>query len=117
MKRKVDVSLLGHRFTVRTEKDEAYVHGLAAQVARRLEDAQRKMRHASLTEQVLLVALTLADELSEQCERAATTRAEVRQHTEAVIGKLSAALGERDMDRTVDEESDEIALAAVHREA
>lgn len=94
MKRKVDVTLLGHRFTVKTEKDEAYVHGLAAHITRKLDEVRRQMRNASREEQALLVALNLADELFEAAERSATARAEVRKHTEAMIAKLARALAE-----------------------
>lgn len=109
MKRRVDVVLLGHRFTVRTEKDEAYVHSLAAQVARRVEDVRRSMRNASPQEQALLVALTLLEELTEEREHAAVMRADVRRNTESMISKLTAALRE-DLPppgpEQVDEESD-----------
>jgi cell division protein ZapA (FtsZ GTPase activity inhibitor) len=92
MKRKVDVTLLGRRFTVKTEKDEAYVHALAAQVSRRLDDVRRQVRGASIEEQALLVAMGLADELAEERERAHTARAEIRARTEAMVKKLSVAL-------------------------
>jgi cell division protein ZapA (FtsZ GTPase activity inhibitor) len=92
MKRKVDVILLGHRFTVRTEKDEAYVHALAAQVTRRIDEVRRAMKNATPHEQALLVALNLVDELCEERERAAGARAEVRRHTDSIIAKLSTAL-------------------------
>lgn len=122
MKRKVDVALLGHRFTVRTEKDEAYVHSLAAQVARRIEDVRRVMRNASPHEQALLVALHLIDELSDERERAAGARAEVRRHTDAMIAKLSAALAEDGQgghdERAIDDDSDGHELAvSVQRQA
>lgn len=115
MKRKVDVVLLGHRFTVRTEKDEAFVHSLAAQVARRVEDVRRAMRNATPHEQALLVALQLIEELTEERERAAATRADVRRHTDARIAKLSAALVDGEL---LEDESDAHELAvAVQRQA
>lgn len=115
MKRKVDVVLLGHRFTVRTEKDEAFVHSLAAQVARRVEDVRRAMRSATPHEQALLVALQLIEELTEERERAAATRADVRRHTDAMIAKLSAALVDGEL---LEDESDGHELAvAVQRQA
>lgn len=109
--RKVDVALLGHRFTVKTEKDEAYVHTLAAQVARRVEEVRRQMRNVSREEAALLVALQLAEEIAEERERAAGARAEIRRHTEAMIAKLSAALLP---DARLDDDSGEVAIAAVH---
>lgn len=122
MKRKVtvDVTLLGHRMTVRTERDEAWVQRLAAYIARRLEDARRTMRNASREQQVLFVALGLADELFEEVERSADARDEVRRHTQAMIGKLSAALADGALDATagivdLEDESDE--AVAVSRQA
>jgi cell division protein ZapA (FtsZ GTPase activity inhibitor) len=115
MKRKVDVSLLGHRFTVKTERDEAWVHGLAAQITRRLEEAKRSMRNASREEQILIVALNLADELFEEVERSASARAELRKHTQQMIVKLSQALGGSTDSEFLDEESDEIALSVERR--
>jgi cell division protein ZapA (FtsZ GTPase activity inhibitor) len=122
VKRKVDVTLLGHRFTVRTERDEAWVQRLAANLSRRLEDARRTMRSASREEQILFVALGLADELFEEMERGASARADIRRHTEAMIGKLSAALngGESAAQLNaivdVEDESDEVAQV-VQRQA
>lgn len=92
VRKKVDVALQGHRFTVKTEKDEAYVHSLAAQIARKIDDVRRQMRNISREEAALLVALNLADELAEERERAGAARSEVRRHTDAMIAKLNAAL-------------------------
>jgi cell division protein ZapA len=107
MKRKVDVTLLGHRFTVRSEKDEAYVHALAGFVAKRIEEVRRQMRNATPHEAALLTALHLADELFEAADRNAASRAEVRRHTEAMIAKLSAALEESDADDAAESEETE----------
>ena len=126
MKRKVtvDVTLLGHRMTVRTERDEAWVQRLAAYIARRLEDARRTMRNASREQQVLFVALGLADELFEEVERGALARDEVRRHTQAMIGKLAAAMADGALDGTagivdLEDEPEEaaVAVAAVSRQA
>jgi cell division protein ZapA (FtsZ GTPase activity inhibitor) len=121
VKRKVDVTLLGHHFTVRTERDEAWVQRLAAHLSRRLEDARRTMRSASREEQILFVALGLADELFEEMERGASARADIRRHTEAMIGKLSAALAGGEsaeaLNAVIEDESDEVAVQVVHRQA
>ena len=92
MKRKVDVILLGHRFTVKTDKDDAYVRSLAAHVTHQVEEMRRVMRNATREEQVLLASLHLADELFEAHERHAAVRADIRQKTEAMVDKLSRAL-------------------------
>ncbi len=109
-RKKVDVALQGHRFTVKTEKDEAYVHTLAAQVARRIDEVRRQMRNISREEAVLLVALNLADELAEERDQSSTARTEVRRHTDAMIAKLNAALLEDDGE-SLEDDSEEVSIA------
>lgn len=115
MKRKVEVTLLGQRFTVRSEKDEAYVHGLASYVGRKLDELKRSARSMSRDQLAMMVALNLADELFQQVERAATTRDEVRRHSEALMQKLAAALAlveSAEDAASVGEEQDAVAQAA-----
>jgi cell division protein ZapA (FtsZ GTPase activity inhibitor) len=109
VRKKVDVALQGHRFTVKTEKDEAYVHSLAAQVARKIDEVRRQMRNISREEAALLVALNMADELAEERERASSARAEVRRHTDAMIAKLNAALLEEGA--SLEDDSEEVSIA------
>ncbi len=122
MKRKVDVSLLGHRFTVKTDRDEAFVRGLAAHVCRRVDEVRRTMKSSAPEAVALLAGLLITEELFEERERAAGNRADVRRTTEAMIEKLSAALGDGVLDRLTepqtrgalrdDERDDEVALVA-----
>ena len=116
MKRKVDVTLLGRRFTVKTEKDDAHVHSLAAQVSRRLDDVRRQVRGASVEEAALLVAMQLSDELAEERDRGSDLRRDVRVKTEAMVQKLRTALGSGPLDEAIDDESDSVVLA-VSRQA
>lgn len=119
MKRKVDVTLLGHRFTVKTDRDEAFVRGLAAHVNRKIEEVRRLARSSGPEALALFAALQIAEELFEERERAAGSRADVRRATEAMIEKLSTALRDGALDTLVpalaaetDDESGELALAA-----
>lgn len=102
MKRKVDVTLLGHRFTVKTDRDEAFVRGLAAHVGRRVENVRRAMRSSPPEAIALFAGLLIAEELFEERERAAGSRADVRRSTEAMIEKLSAALHDGALDHLVE---------------
>ena len=92
MKRKIDVTLLGQRFSVRSERDEAYVHALAGFVGRRFEELKRVTRASSSHQLSLLVALNLADELFQAEERASLTREEIRKQTGSLVEKLARAL-------------------------
>lgn len=124
MKRKVDVTLLGHRFTVKTDRDETFVRGLAAHVGRRVDEVRRSMKTSPPEAVALLAGLLIAEELFEERERAAGSRADVRRATEAMIEKLSAALGDGALDRLAEprvearaslhdgEHDDEVALVA-----
>jgi cell division protein ZapA (FtsZ GTPase activity inhibitor) len=99
VKRKVDVTLLGHRFTVKTDRDESFVRGLASHVGRRIEEVRRSMRSSSPEHVALFAALAIAEELFEERERAAGSRADVRRATEAMIEKLTAALHDGTLER------------------
>jgi len=61
-KQKIEVSLLGHRFYVRTEENENYVQKLADRVAKNVETVRKQARAISTHHLTLLASLTLADE-------------------------------------------------------
>ncbi|MCP4501559.1 MAG: cell division protein ZapA [Deltaproteobacteria bacterium] len=103
VKRKVEVTLLGKRFTVRSEKDEAYVHTLANFVARRFEELQRSTRTVSTHDLAILVALNIADDLFQAEERASDNREEVQSRTERLLDNLRAAM-EQDNEAAQDEQ-------------
>jgi cell division protein ZapA (FtsZ GTPase activity inhibitor) len=117
MKRKVDVTLLGRRFTVKTEKDDSHVHALASQVSRRLDDVRRQVRGASVEEAALLVAMQLADEMADERTVAAELRREIRARTESMVQKLRAALGATDGHAVDREDDSDVIELAVSRQA
>lgn len=94
MKRKVEVSLLGQRFAVRSDRDEAYLHQVASFVNRKFEDLRRQSRTATSHQLALLVAMNLADELFRNEERHAGVRRELQSRTERVLASVDAALAE-----------------------
>lgn len=112
VKRKVEVSLLGKRFTVRSEKDEAYLHAISNFVTRRFEELQHASRMQSTHDVALLVALNLADELFQAEERHAKSRSEVRSRTERMLEHIETAMAEIDED--VGSE-DRVAVAVEHQ--
>lgn len=121
MKRKVDVTLLGHRFTVKTDRDEAFVRGLAAHVGRKLEEVRRSARTSGPEAIAIFAALQIAEELFEERERAADHRADVRRTTEAMVEKLTAALRDGSLDAVLEpraldardeDDGEELVLAA-----
>ncbi len=92
VKRKVEVSLLGRNFTIKSDKDEAYLHQVATFVNRKFDEIRHQTRTATSHDLALLVALNLADELFQSEDRARSTRAEIRKRSERLLRNLDAAL-------------------------
>jgi cell division protein ZapA (FtsZ GTPase activity inhibitor) len=91
MKRRVEVSLLGQTFAVRTERDDASVQALGNLVSRRYEELRRSAKSATPQQVALLLALNLAEELQVLEEQNAALRA-VPNDAEAVRGLCGTAL-------------------------
>lgn len=109
MKRKVEVTLLGQRFTLRSEQDVAYVHSLANFVSRKLEEIRHQTRTVSSHDLALLAALNIADELF-QCERRnAEARGELREFSQTLLENVDATLESLDGRETEDGGSELIA--------
>ncbi|MBN4077290.1 cell division protein ZapA [Sulfobacillus acidophilus] len=62
-KKRIEVSLMGHHFTLRSEQDEKYIQNLATFVTSQIEDIRHHTRTVSSHHLALLVALNLADKL------------------------------------------------------
>ena len=92
-KRKVEVSLLGQRFTVRTERDDEYVAALARHVSRQLEDIRKQTRAVSTHHLALLVSLNLADQLFQKEEEFLRLKQEMKAKTNDILANVKTALG------------------------
>jgi len=96
MKRKVEVSLLGQKFTISSDKEASYIHGLASFVGRRFEELERSTRTRSTHELALLVALNIADELFQAEAQSLAVQKDVRARTERALARVEAALSMSD---------------------
>ncbi len=106
VKRRVDVTVMGLPLSVRTERDDAWVHGLAAQVGRRLEELRRGAKNATTQQLAVLVALNLAEELAEEREKTA----ELTEVAQATLVRVRAAL-EALSAEDVDEAEEDVVVA------
>ncbi|MBM4283494.1 MAG: cell division protein ZapA [Deltaproteobacteria bacterium] len=89
-RRRVDVSVMGLSLSVRTDREDAWVHGLAGQVNRRLDELKRTAKNASPQQLAVLVALNLAEELHTERQRAEGREHELEGQLEALaIGALA----------------------------
>jgi cell division protein ZapA (FtsZ GTPase activity inhibitor) len=99
VKRRVEVTLVGQAFAVRTERDDASVHALGNLVTRRYEDLRRNAKGATAQQVALLLALNLADELQALQEENEALRAggmdveQVRAACGDALGRVRKALG------------------------
>ncbi len=91
-KRKVEISLLGQRFTVRSEREEQDVHALADYVTKQLEEVRRQTKTVSTQHLALLVALNLADQIFNNKEKALREQTQVKSLVLDAIGEIDEAL-------------------------
>jgi cell division protein ZapA len=70
-RRRVDVNVMGMSLSVRTDREDAWVHGIAGQVNRRVDELKRTAKNANPQQLAVLVALNLAEELQAERQRAA----------------------------------------------
>lgn len=92
MKRKYEVSLMGQRFTLRSERDEEYVQNLAKFVAQQIEEIRRKTRTVSTHQVALLVALNLADQLFQQNAKQVENKSLIQQKLDTALHQVDNAL-------------------------
>ena len=96
IKRRVDVEIMELPLSVRTERDDAWVHGLAGQVNRLLDELRRAAPSASPQQLAVLVALNLAEELQLERERSATIRDDATAVAARALQRVLDALGALD---------------------
>jgi cell division protein ZapA (FtsZ GTPase activity inhibitor) len=94
--------------SVRTERDDAWVHGLASQLGRKLEELKRGAKNASAQQLAVLLALNMAEELQLEREKTASLTTLATTTLARVQGAL-AALDEEDSDE--EEEEDAVVVA------
>ena len=96
IKRRVDVEIMQLPLSVRTERDDAWVHGLAGQVNRLLDELRRAAPSASPQQLAVLVALNLAEELQLERERSAAIREDATAIAARALQRVLDALGALD---------------------
>lgn len=91
-KRKVEVSLLGQCFAVRTDRDDEYVASLARHVGKQLDDVRKQTRSVSTHHLALLVSLNLADQLFQKEEELLKLKQAMRTKTTDILHNVKTAL-------------------------
>ncbi|MDP2345416.1 MAG: cell division protein ZapA [Deltaproteobacteria bacterium] len=107
VKRRVDVTVMGLPLSVRTERDDASMHNLAAQVGRRLEELRRVAKNATTQQLAILVALNLAEELQQERDKTA----ELSGVAQSTLLRVRAALAALDEEGLGEEEEEDVVVA------
>ena|SRR3989338_924799 len=91
--RKVEISLLGQRFQLRSDKSDEYLQGLARFVSERLESIQKNAASSSVTQSMaLLLCLNLADQLFEKEEELRYFKTNLEAKAQEALKEVQAAL-------------------------
>lgn len=91
-KRKVEVSLQGQRFQLRSDKPEDYLHGLATFVSEQLDEIRANAKTASGHNLALLLSLNLADKLFEKEEELHRLKISLESRTQEALKEVQTAL-------------------------
>ena len=91
-KKKMDVVLLGQRFTIRSEHTSEHVQMLTKFVTRQLEMLKRQTKTVSTHQLALLVALNLADELFQRDGQVLDLKTKLRAKTERILKEVKETL-------------------------
>lgn len=85
MKRQVTVQIVGQRYVLRSDADEATVKELAAYVDARIREIQKATRTADTQALATLAALQIAEELFSEREKQAALKKKIRDKGQALL--------------------------------
>jgi cell division protein ZapA len=107
--RRVDVTVMGMSLSVRTDREDAWLHGLARQVDRRVDELKRSAKNANPQQLAVLVAMNLAEELQTERQRSSGRERELEKKLETLasgaLERVREALSVLGAD---DDEDDEV---------
>lgn len=87
-KRLVEVELLGRRFKVRSDDDDAYIAELVDFVNRKLSEVRRASNLVEGEQVALLALLDVADQLQREKARLEGLRKKVRERSRKLLGTI-----------------------------
>jgi cell division protein ZapA len=85
MKTPVNVTIAGHRFTLRSDEDERMVREMAAHVDKHLRELQKQTRASDTQSLAILTALQITEELWKERRRYADLKKRVRDKGRALL--------------------------------
>ena len=93
-KRSVVLDVAGQRLSVRTDRDESFLHELAGYVGEQVDALKAAAPQAGMDKVCLLVALQIADELLAEREHVKGLQEEIEARSQRMLEILDKELGE-----------------------
>ena len=91
----VTVSLAGHKFSIKSEHNEAHLEQLAAYVDRKVRELQRMSKSVGTQQLALLAAMNIADELFQAQDAQRQFRQRVARKSEHLLKVVDLAMANR----------------------
>ncbi len=92
MEKLVEVNILGHDYTVKTDADTEYIQKIASYVDKKMGEIVRNTKTVSSLNVAVLAALNIADDFFKEMQKREELVAEVEHRSEEIVKTIDSQL-------------------------
>ena len=92
MERLVEVNILGHDYTVKTDAETEYIQEIASYVDKKMSEIVRNTKTVSTLNVAVLAALHIADEFFKEMQKREELIEEVEHRSEEIVKTIDSQL-------------------------
>jgi len=92
VERFVEVNILGHDYTVKTDAETEYIQEIASYVDKKMSEIVRNTKTVSTLNVAILAALNIADEFFKEMQKREELIEEVEHRSEAIVKTIDSQL-------------------------
>lgn len=92
MERSVEVNILGHDYTVKTDAETEYIQEIASYVDKKMSEIIRNTKTVSTLNVAILAALNIADEFFKEVQKREELIEEVEHRSGAIVKTIDSEL-------------------------
>ena len=92
MERFVEVNILGHDYTVKTDAETEYIQEIARYVDKKMSEIVRNTKTVSTLNVAILAALNIADEFFKEMQKREELIQEVEHRSEEIVKTIDSQL-------------------------
>lgn len=92
MERFVEVNILGHDYTVKTDAETEYIQEIASYVDKKMSEIVRNTKTVSTLNVAILAALNIADEFFKEMQKREELIEEVEHRSEEIVKTIDSQL-------------------------